>query len=419
MDHLLSRREALRGFGGVCAVGLLGGGLAACGSSSSSTRSTVTAWNSHPELKAAYDAVADAFMEAHPDIVFKTAYKPVAQYNTILKTALVGGTGPDLINVNSAAIRGDTGVAGDYIAPMDREFNVEDMIEPVRHVIQFDGHTWAVPIQSLRIGLYYQKPIFRKYGLEPPRTWEDLTNIARTLKENDVPAFMQPAQDMILPFFFYELAVSSILGEAGFEKLRTGSVKLTDADLVRAAQYVVDLVPYYNEGFQAVAFAESKALFAQGRGAMTVAGTSDYVGFKAANPDAELGFFGFPSPDGSAPPVDLSGFSFGFTLNKRAGNEKAARAYIAWAGSEEGQRQVLEKIGLPGRKGLSPKGSDPRSVLLRDALAVSETQFWLDYPETAGTLDAATKSGSGVFTGDLSPEQFAAVVQKAIVPSKA
>src|SRR5262249_18665306 len=175
-------------------------------------------------------------------------------------------------------------VGSGYLAPLDAEVPLDDVVETLRPVIHFDGHTWAVPLQALRIGLYYQKPIFEQHGLEPPRTWDDLMTVAKTLHEHGVPAVVQPAQDMILPYFFYELAVSSILGPDGIAKLRTGEVKLTDAELMPAAQLLVDFAPYYNEGFQATGYTESKALFAQGRGAMTVGGTTDYVGYRDANP---------------------------------------------------------------------------------------------------------------------------------------
>src|SRR5262249_27339393 len=147
----------------------------------------------------------------------------------------------------------------------DDEVPIDQISESLRPVVNFDGHTWAVPVQALRIGLYYHRPIFQRYGLQPPKTWDDLMSIARTLGEHDMPAVVQPPKDMILPFFFYELAVSSILGPDGVGKLRTGEVKLTDPDLLRAAQFIVDLAPYYDKGFQATGFTESKALFAQGR----------------------------------------------------------------------------------------------------------------------------------------------------------
>ena len=59
---------------------------------------------------------------------------------------------------------------------------------------------------------------------------------------------------------------SSVLGPEGYDQLRTGERKLTDPDVVAAAQLLLDLQPFYQAGFQATDYVTAKAIFANAQG---------------------------------------------------------------------------------------------------------------------------------------------------------
>jgi raffinose/stachyose/melibiose transport system substrate-binding protein len=417
-DAVISRRQVLQGAGGLLAATMLGG-IVGCGSSSGSgDTTTVSAWIYRPEYRKAIDKILDEFHKAHPNISVDMAYKPTGQYPTILKTALVGGSGPDAIATNGAnGIWGDLGADGGYIVPLDGKIDVDALSSAARNAVTYKGHVYGAPVQMFRIGVYYQKPIFQKYGLQEPRTWEELTALSKKLADNGVEAWSMPAQDMIIPFFFYHLAVNSILGKDSEKALASGQVKLTDPNLVRAAQYMLDMSKYFNKGFQAVAYAEGKALFAQGRTAMTIGGSSDYAGYVEVDPNVDVGFFGFPSPKGEMPPNALNGLSMAYSVNAKATDKAAATTFVSWLDTKPAQEIVLANLGLPAIEGLRPTGDTPRDKVLSTILAVDDTPSWLDYPATGSTMTAAMQDGGGVFTGKLSAEQFAAVVQKSITPN--
>jgi xylobiose transport system substrate-binding protein len=417
----ISRRRALQGFGGVVLGTSLAGVLAACGGSGSSSSSTsagssqITAWSYRPEYKKVIDGMVSSFEADNPEISVDMVYKVNDQYTTALKTALVGGAGPDAIATNGAyGIWGDIGADGGYILPLDGKFDTGSLQPTVLKAVTYKGKVYGAPVQTFRIGIYYQKPIFEELGLSAPRTWDDLLKLGTTLKEKGQTAWAMPAQDMILPYFFYHLAVNSILGEESETALASGERTLTEPELVKAAQLMLDASETFNEGFEAVAYAEGKALFAQGRAAMIIGGSSDYAGYVEVNPDVDVGFFGFPSPDGSSPPNALSGLSMAYVVNKSASDPEAATTFSTWLSSEPAQKIVLEQLGLPSIKGLKPTGSTTRDKVLRTILSVPTTPSWLDFPATGNTLTDVQKSGAGIFTGELTAAQFAANVEKSI-----
>ncbi len=417
-DHLVSRRQMLYGMGGVLAGGILGGALSGCSSSSGGGGAgAISGWIYRPEYKAAIEKILAAFHDDNAKLHVDMSYKPAGQYDTVLKTALVGNSAPDVIATGSASeIWGDLGVGGNYLHALDGKIPLNVLTPAARQAIQYRSHVWAAPAQMFRIGIYYQKKIFADHGLQPPTSWSDFTSLCEKLHDAGVTPISMAAQDMILPFFFYHLAANSILGAKGVQALRDGSRKFTDADVLRAAQYTLDMSKYFNKGFQAVAYAEGKALFARGRAAMTVGGSSDYAGYVEIDPKIDVGFFGFPPPDGGAA-IALDGLSMSFTVNRRSKHVDDAVTFATWLTGERAQRMVLEELGLPSRTGILPTGTDTRSTVLKTILQIPDSPSWLDYPEIGEVYSALTQKGSGLFTGQLSPGQFAGIAQAAVSPS--
>src|SRR3954454_11563620 len=167
--------------------------------------------------------------------------------------------------------------------------------------------------------------------------------ISKKLKENGVTPWSMPAKDMIIPFFFYTMAASSILGLPGFQQLRQGKRKLTEPQLVKAAQLMLDLQPYYSDGFQAVAYVEGKALFAQGQTAMIIGGSADYTGYKQVNPKVDVGVFGFPAPNGKSH-ITATGVDLMYSVNAKSDKQAAATTFVAWLASKKAQQRIANTV---------------------------------------------------------------------------
>ena len=77
-----------------------------------------------------------------------------------------------------------------------------------------------------------------------------------------------------------------------------GERKLTDPDLVEAAQLLLDLQPFYQSGFQATDYVTAKAIFANGSGGHEVAGTADFTGYRQVNPGGRSRLHRLAGPGG-------------------------------------------------------------------------------------------------------------------------
>ena len=412
-ERKLDRAGALKGLGAVVAAGTLGGlGASPAFARRSASSTTITMWANHPEWKAVLDALISDFQKSHPGITVQVEYKTNATYGAVLNTALAAGAAPDVIGwVEGTAIR--TGAQDKQIAPIDGKIDPNTLIPAASPEVVFGGHIWGVPLAAYTVGIFYQKPIFAKYGLKVPTTWDELKAVSAKLKSNGVTPWSMPAKDGIIPFFFYTMAASSILGTAGFHELRQGKRKLTDPDLVTAAQLMIDLEPDYNNGYLAVDYTEGKALFALGQAAMIIGGTADYTGYKQVNPKVDVAVFGFPAPHGGSH-ISVTGMELMYSVNAKSANADAAGTFVAWLGSKTAQQRVANTIALPVVKGVLP-ASNPIS---REMVEASDPGLpvWLDLPELTNTLNAV-QGELGVFSGSLTAAQFAAKIQASITPN--
>jgi ABC-type glycerol-3-phosphate transport system substrate-binding protein len=418
----LTRAGALKGFGGILAAGAVGGlagatpafaGSTAPARSTAST-TTISMWGNHPEWKPILDRLIAAFEKTHPGIEVELSYKPGPQYTAALNTALAGGAAPDVIGwIEGDAIR--VGAKAKQIIPLDGKIPLGRLIPAARAQVAFNGHVYGSPLAAYTVGIFYQRPIFKKYGLKPPTNWPQLLAVTKKLKDEGVTPWSMPAKDMIIPYFFYIMAASSILGQDGYRGLRRGTRKVTEKQVVRAAQLMIDLQEYYNDGFQAVSYAEGKALFAQGRTAMLIGGSADYTGYKQVNPKVDVGVFGFPSPSGNRH-VTVTGMELLYTVNAKSSHKPEATTLVNWLSSKGAQQVVANELARPIAVGVVPSRSNRvgREMVLAGA---PDIPVWYSQPETGGTFGAVTSAG-GIFTGDLTAAEFAQKVQASIKPNK-
>jgi raffinose/stachyose/melibiose transport system substrate-binding protein len=370
-------------------------------------------WGNHPEWKPVLDRLIAAFEKTHPGIEVELSYKPGPQYTAALNTALAGGAAPDVIGwIEGDAIR--VGAKAKQIIPLDGKIPLGRLIPAARAQVAFNGHVYGSPLAAYTVGIFYQRPIFKKYGLKPPTSWPQLLAVTKKLKDEGVTPWSMPAKDMIIPYFFYIMAASSILGQDGYRGLRRGTRKVTEKQVVRAAQLMIDLQEYYNDGFQAVSYAEGKALFAQGRTAMLIGGSADYTGYKQVNPKVDVGVFGFPSPSGNRH-VTVTGMELLYTVNAESSHKPEATTLVNWLSSKGAQQVVANELARPIAVGVVPSRSNRvgREMVLAGA---PDIPVWYSQPETGGTFGAVTSAG-GIFTGDLDAAGFAKKVQASVTPN--
>jgi len=299
----------------------------------------LTFWSWRQEDRAAYEQFIDTFEAANPGITVKFETFEATNYNTILATALAGGTGPDLAMVRAYGGLENIASAG-YLEPLTFETvpALADFAEPAiaAESMRADGTIYAVPFASQTQLVIYNTAIFEANGLAEPQTWDELKAAAQTLKDAGVIPFANGTatawQNETVTFGLG----SSLMGKDFYQALMSGEADFTDERFTNALAQVADVASqYFPDGFIGLDYPSAQQLFSSGLAAMFVGGSYELATFKAQNPDIELGVFA--APGATAEDDKLVGLYFdgGYAVNAASANKDAAMVFVNYLASQE------------------------------------------------------------------------------------
>jgi len=384
--------------------------------SSSDEVVTLTMWGNHPEWKDRVLAIIDAFEAEHPNIKIEFEPKPGDTYLPALNTALAAGEAPDLIGLYPGPALAEA-ANSNQILELTGKVDVERLTQSAQDASKVGDKVWGIPaVGAYTVGLFYHKKMFEENGLEPPTTWDELMAVSEKLQAADITPMIMPAKDGIIPYFFYTMAVDSILGLEGFEKLTKGEIKLTDADLVQATQLTYDMAKYYQEGYLSTSYVEGKALFAREQGAMIIGGSADYSGYLEVNPEVNVSVVAFPPPAGSGVPITTSGMELVYTINSQTEHPDEAITFLNWFTTDEAGQMVADNITLATVQDIVPSDNPVLAEMVQ--AAKNDVRVWYEIPATAAVLDLFGTQSQQLFTDEVTPEEFSQMLQDSIKPAE-
>jgi raffinose/stachyose/melibiose transport system substrate-binding protein len=374
----------------------------------------LTMWHAKPELRSNYQKVLDAFHADFPDITITQTPKPAGPtYTQLVHTAAAAGELPDIFSEPDTGLTYRTvAKGGGYLDLTSRAPNAKNLIG-VAHIEDFIGSKlWKVSWGRYTVVMMYNKKLLAKFGLQPPVDWADWLAQCKKIQAAGTTPISMAGDGTIDAFFFTELATAA-LGRQGFNGLVNGSVKWDAQPIVDTMQFLLDLQPYYQPGFLATRYADSKALFATERVVYFEAGSADVPGFKNINPNLEIGVFPFPPPKKGGTRVTLSGLDETMAGSPKTKYPDAVGAFMNWCASPKGGALCSAAINLsPVVKGVLPPKSFPE---LKEIISFSQNDFpvWYAVETIAPGFNIWATQGQGLFTKRLTPAQLAKLLQQA------
>ncbi|MFJ2211915.1 ABC transporter substrate-binding protein [Streptomyces sp. NPDC101062] len=180
----------------LCAA-LLGVVLAASGCSSGSgsgdaddngkTRLSYAVWDINQ--KKVLEELGREFTRTHPKVTVQVQLTPWPDYWNKLKTAVTGGSAPDVFWMNGPQFQ--LYASNGVIRPLGEEFT-EDGIDlaaypkPLRDLYTYEGKLYGLPKDMDTVGVWYNKALFDAKGVEHPAddwTWSDFNSAAARLTD--------------------------------------------------------------------------------------------------------------------------------------------------------------------------------------------------------------------------------------------
>ncbi|HHV62996.1 MAG TPA: extracellular solute-binding protein [Firmicutes bacterium] len=261
-------------------------------------------WSLRTEDVPAYQKFIKAFEAKNPGITVKfTAYKNT-EYRNILKTAILGGSGPDLFWSSEFTMLQEYADNG-YLMPLDGKVPaIKTNFRPgdLEGVKGSDGKIYGIPHGSYVYGVYYNKNAFKKFGLAEPQSWPDLIKVAQAIKGAGAVPFAQGTKDSwTLQECMFEGAFGPtfLRGREWYDAAVKGKTNFLDPRFVKALENLLDLKPFFPAGFEGISYTDTQMLFTQERAAMFIGGSWEIGFFERMNPKLDFDMaIGFPETKG-------------------------------------------------------------------------------------------------------------------------
>jgi multiple sugar transport system substrate-binding protein len=297
--------------------------IAGCGGSSESSSGSadLTFWTGFTdrELGVMKDVIAD-FEKTHPDIHVKVVG---GISDDKIVAAIRGGNAPDVAHsFDAGAYTGAYCSNGAWIDLADymKQDGLSDDVFPEvpRQYSQFEGTRCALPMLADAYGLYYNKDLFAKAGLNgPPQTVSQLMDYAKTLTERNPDGSLKVVG--LDPFDgFYENIAAHWAPQWGVDWVdESGKSNLAAqpgwGDMLRWQKELIDWYGYDNlVRWQASAGDEFSAqnAFERGKLAMNLDGEWRVAFIGAEHPELNFGTAPLPVDD-AQPDLYGSGYTSG------------------------------------------------------------------------------------------------------------
>jgi raffinose/stachyose/melibiose transport system substrate-binding protein len=379
-----------------------------------------------------WKGLADAYMKMHPDVNIEITSIENAAYKQKLVTVMQAGDPPDLFHSWGGAVLWTYAQAGQTrnIAPEltanNNEWKDSFSVPSALELYGQNGEYYGVPFDWGAVGVFYNKALFKKAGLDPdkpPKTWSEFLSAVKTLKAAGItPMAIGEKEKWPGHFIWVYLAVREG-GQAAFLAAYNRTGKFTDPPFVKAGEdlkQLVDLQPF-QEGFLGATYPDSEAVMGNGKAAMEVMGQWSINVQKSSSASGkglgdDLGWFPFPMVEGGkGDPTDAFGGGDGFAVGKNAPD--ATVDFLKFLSSKENQIAGV-KVGAtnpPVVKGADVDiQNDPiLSAILKVRDNAKYFQLYYDQFLPPAVAQAVLDATESIFAGTGSPQDAAQMIEDA------
>jgi glucose/mannose transport system substrate-binding protein len=290
---------------------------------------------------AAINGLIDYSNKIHPDtpVVGRAIPGNVVELRRQLQTAFLGGN-PPAVYQSAMGYELKTFVDGGRLRPIDDVWAAVkgDEIFPkgVQRVVKVDGKPWGIPVDmSIINNVFYNKAIFEKYGIEPPKNSTEFAAVCKKLRDHGI----EPLGDASGPFWslynFYAPLLSTV-GKAGYYAVAQGKVSFKGPEFRKALETYRDmLVSHYAKNWSGKTWTQTADDVINGNTGMFMMGVwvSAYFKEHGWQPGKDFDFFPAPGTENAAL-IQMDVFAVPAGPDKTVA---AAKNFMTAAASVEGQ----------------------------------------------------------------------------------
>jgi multiple sugar transport system substrate-binding protein len=417
------RARQVRRFGALAVLVAFTASLtAACGGSSSGTRSTLTIANDKGAWKSFFEQIGgvskqDIGLGLTPD-----GYTDEPTYQAHIKTSLMTNSKPDLFTWATGPLLAQLAGGGQVANTSDiwqKAVADGDLPQSLEQYYTVNGQQYCVPLNISYWVMFYNKHLFDSAGItSTPTTWAELMRDAATLKAHGDTAFYQT--NVLFSFVWFQQLIAGQDPDF-YDRLVSGKASFTDPVVVRAMQLWQGMI---KDGYMSDPGdkTDPATMLKSGKVAMIPFGTwfNTSMTQDGMKPGVDYGMFVIPTvtPNLSKTPVAVE--SGALCAPAKAYDQAADSKFLNWWVTTDAQKPWADsrgdvsanpKVAIqdPGLQQITKQANDPRYELVNryfDAVSPAVLTATLDalgafmqnpgsYLHQLRTIQQAAGSGSG------------------------
>ena len=368
--------------------------LVACGNSSSSSSSVteVEFFSQKPEMQATLQEIVDDYNKSQDEVKVKLTSVPDA--GTVLKTRIANGEAPDVINIypQNADFKG-WAADGQFVDLTDELDILGNLNEGAAEAYAVDSKIYNVPLTTNVSGIYYNKDAFDKLGIEVPKSLAEFQEIVKKIKDDGQTPFAEALGD---PWTVNGFAQLAWIQSAGSPQAANDYLRFSDKGAIKSDEVTKNVAAYLDllagngqSNSDGALYADTVAVFAEGKALMMANGSWALTVIKQQEPDFEVGFFPMPGLTADAPVMTVGAADMAVSISADSENIDASKDFVKYLSSTEAMQKYYDVDGSPTSvKGVETEGkfeelADVAKLAFTDQQAIwlhaewtSEETFW-------------------------------------------
>ena len=368
--------------------------LVACGNSSSSSSSVteVEFFSQKPEMQATLQEIVDDYNKSQDEVKVKLTSVPDA--GTVLKTRIANGEAPDVINIypQNADFKG-WAADGQFVDLTDESDILGNLNDGAAEAYAVDSKIYNVPLTTNVSGIYYNKDAFDKLGIEVPKSLAEFQEIVKKIKDDGQTPFAEALGD---PWTVNGFAQLAWIQSAGSPQAANDYLRFSDKGAIKSDEVTKNVAAYLDllagngqSNSDGALYADTVAVFAEGKALMMANGSWALTVIKQQEPDFEVGFFPMPGLTADAPVMTVGAADMAVSISADSENIDASKDFVKYLSSTEAMQKYYDVDGSPTSvKGVETEGkfeelADVAKLAFTDQQAIwlhsewtSEETFW-------------------------------------------
>ena len=272
-----------------------------------------------------------------------------------------------------------------YVVNLNNPAWLANLPEAYRESIIREGGVYVYPFQVSTYGFIYNRDLYEKQQIGAPANYENFSNVIKSVHAQGGQLIAPSVRDQWPLGGMFEVAFSSILGDAQKNWLDSMNQGIGSFNISRINELenFFDTYTHYNKKHFNLSHHESLAMFENGNAFSILGSNQNQANFQRRQPDMKIGYYPLVVSNRSDASRLYSRIDTKLAINTHIGQKKIAiiKDFFSYLASSEAQNILIKEAHIvPPFKNMTsmPKGyyADIFRFINANKINIDMTEEW-------------------------------------------